>query len=172
MNACTYHELPQENTIPIWLLPCTCGTQRCHCNAMLKPDILCILGHPYNSPPPPPEAPTPKITIQFIAFTYCNDIFSDETSERKNVKYQPLINNIIARGWNVAPLIVLASGAKATTHIPSMKELEIKLKLPTSQIKNTFKQINIITIQYAHSILIHKRRIEYRQSIVDLHNHT
>ena len=88
------------------------------------------------------------------------------------MKYQPLINNIIARGWNVAPLIVLASGAKATTHIPSMKELEIKLKLPTSQIKNTFKQINIITIQYAHSILIHKRRIEYRQSIVDLHNHT
>ena len=52
MNACTYHELPQENTIPIWLLPCTCSTQRCHCNAMLKPDILCILGHPYNSPPP------------------------------------------------------------------------------------------------------------------------
>ena len=24
---------PQENTIPTWLLPCTCDTQRCHCNA-------------------------------------------------------------------------------------------------------------------------------------------
>jgi hypothetical protein len=74
-------------------------------------------------------------------------MFSVETRERKITKYQPLINNIIARGWNVAPLIVLASGARATTHIPSMKELETKLKLPTSQIRIAFKQINIIVIQ-------------------------
>ena len=169
MNACTYNVLLRENTIPTWLLPCTCKTQRCHCNARLKPDILCILGHPYNSPPP--EAPTPAITIQFIEFTYCNDKFSAETRERKTTKYQPLINNIITGGWNVAPLIVLASGARATTHIPSMNELETKLKLPTSQIRNTFKQINTIAIQYAHSILIHKRRIENRQPITDLQIH-
>ena len=80
MNAGTYNELPQDNTVPTWLLPCTCGNQRCHCNARLKPDILCILGHPYNHPPP--EAPTPKITIQFIEFTYCNDRFSTETREK------------------------------------------------------------------------------------------
>jgi hypothetical protein len=98
-------------------------------------------------------------------------MFSAETRERKITKYQPLINNIIARGWNVAPLIVLAAGARATTHIPSMKELEPKLKLPTSQIRNTFKQINIIAIQYAHSILIHKRHIENKQPILDLQNH-
>ena len=57
MNAGTYNELPQENIVPTWLLPCTCGTLRCHCNARLEPDILCILGHPYNYPPP--EVPTP-----------------------------------------------------------------------------------------------------------------
>ena len=74
MNAGTYNELPQDNTIPTWLLPCTCGAQRCHCNAILKPDILCIIGHPYNSPPP--KTPTPNTTIQFIEFTYCNDRFS------------------------------------------------------------------------------------------------
>jgi hypothetical protein len=91
-----------------------------------------------------------------------------ETRERKNTKYQPLINNIIARGWNVAPLMVLAAGARATTHIPSMKELETKLKLPTTIIRNTFKQINIIAIQYAHSILVHKRRLENRQPITNL----
>ena len=90
----------------------------------------------------------------------------------KITKYQPLINDIIARGWNVAPLIVLASGARATIHIPSMNELATKLKLPTSQIRSTFKQINIIAIQYAHTILIHKRRIENRQSITGLQNHT
>jgi hypothetical protein len=81
MNAGTYNELPQENTVPPWLLPCTCDTQRYHCNARLKPDIICILGHPYNSPPP--EAPTPAITIQFIEFTYCNDKISIETIEPK-----------------------------------------------------------------------------------------
>jgi len=95
-------------------------------------------------------------------------MFYAETRERKITKYQPLINNIIARGWNVAPLIVLASGARATTHIPSMKELETKLKLPTSQIRIAFKQINIIVIQKAHSTLIHKRPIENRQPILDL----
>ena len=50
MNAWTYNKIPQENTIPTWLLTCTCDTQRCHCNARLKPDILCIIGHPYNHP--------------------------------------------------------------------------------------------------------------------------
>jgi hypothetical protein len=158
MNAGTYNDSPPENTVPPWLLPCTCDTQRCHCNARLKPDILCVLGQPYNSPPP--EVPTPITTIQFIEFTYCNDRVSSETTERKITKYQPLINDILARGWNVAPLIVLALGARATTHIPSMNELATKFKLPTSQIRSTFKQLNIIAIQYAHSILIHKRRIE------------
>jgi hypothetical protein len=169
INACTYNELPQENIVPTLLLPCTCNTQRCYCNARLKPDIICLLGHPYNSPPP--DAPTPTITIQFIECTYCNDRFYVETRERKITKYQPLIDNIIARGWNVAPLIELASGARATTHIPLMNELETKLKLPTSQIRSTFKQINIIATQYAHSILIHKRRIENKQSIANLQNH-
>ena len=80
-------------------------------------------------------------------------------------KYQPLLTNITDNGWIVAPLIVLASGARATTHIPSMKALETQLKLPTTQIKNTFKQLNIIATQYAHSILIHKRRLENKQPI-------
>jgi hypothetical protein len=170
MNAGIYNDLPPENTVPSWLLPCTCNTPRCHCNARLKPDILCLLGHPYNSPPL--DAPTPTTTIQFIEFTYCNDRFSDETMDRKITKYQPLINDIVARGWNVAPIIVLASGARATTHIPSMNALATKLKLPTSHIKSTFKQLNIIAIQYAHTILIHKRRLENKQSIIGLQNHT
>ena len=62
-NAGTHNEIPQENTVPPWLLPCTCDAQRCHCNARLKPDIMCIIGHPYNRPPP--ETPTPNIIIQY-----------------------------------------------------------------------------------------------------------
>ena len=47
MNAGTFNDNPQENTVPNWLLPCICGTQRCHCNSRFKPDILCVKGLPY-----------------------------------------------------------------------------------------------------------------------------
>ena len=49
--------------------------------------------------------------------------------------------------------------ARATTHIPSMEKLETKLKLFAMKFKNTFQQTNIIAIQYAHSILVHKQRL-------------
>ena len=113
MNAGTHSELPQENMVPTWLLPCTCGAQRCHCSAKLKPDILCVIGHP-----------APELTIQIIKFTYCNDSFASEFLKRKTTKYHLLINNILTRGWNVAPLMVLVASARATTHIPSMNKLE------------------------------------------------
>ena len=128
MNAGTHNELPQENIVPPWLLPCTCDAQRCHCFAKLKLDILCVIGHPYNHPPQ--ESPAPKLTIQFIEFTYCNDIFVAETLNRKTIKYQPLINNIKTKGWNVAPLMVLVASARATTYISSMNKLETIFKLP------------------------------------------
>ena len=51
MNAGTFNDNPQENTVPNWLLPCTCGTQRCHCNSRFKPDILCVKGLPYQNTP-------------------------------------------------------------------------------------------------------------------------
>jgi hypothetical protein len=129
---------------------------------------LYVAGHPYNDPPP--EIPTRDITIQFIEFTYYNDRFATDTLDRETMKYQPLIDNITTKGWNVAPLIVLAAGARDTTHIPSMKKLETTLKLPITKIKDTFKQINIIATHYAHFALVHKRRPENRQTIDDLHN--
>jgi hypothetical protein len=52
MNAGTFDNNPQENTVPLWLLLCTCGQQRCQRNARLKANILCIKGLPYQSPPP------------------------------------------------------------------------------------------------------------------------
>ena len=104
MNAGTYNNNPQENTVPHWLLPCTCN-QRCHCNARFKPDILCIRGLPYQSNPP--LNPDNNLTIQFIEFTYCNDRFSPETIDIKTEKYQPLIESITNRGWKVDPLIVI-----------------------------------------------------------------
>ena len=146
MNAGIHNDQPQENRVPPWL-PCTCDTQRCQCNARLKPDILCIIGHPYNHLPP--ETPTPDLTIQFIKFTYCNDRFASETLDKNITKYQLLINNIITKGWKVVPLMVLAAGARGTTYIPLIKNMESTFTLPITKIKSTFKQINTIVAQYA-----------------------
>ena len=59
------------------------------------------------------------------------------------------------------------AGARATTHIPSMKNMKTILKVPLIN-KHTFQQINMIATQFAHSILVHKRRLENRQLITYL----
>jgi hypothetical protein len=46
-----------------------------------------------------------------------------------------------------------------------MKQLEQTFKLSENYAKHTFKAINTIAIQYASSILLHKRCIENNQAI-------
>jgi len=48
--------------------------------------------------------------------------------------------------WKVDPFIVIIAGARGTTHPPSMKLLETKLKLPETVLKHTFKAINTTAI--------------------------
>ena len=163
MNASTYNNNPQENTVPHWLLSCTCN-QRCHCNARFKPDILCIRGLPYQSNPP--LNPDNNLTIQFIKFTYYNDRFSPKTIDIKIEKYQPLIESITNRGWKVETLIVIIAGEpRAFTYISSMKIIKEKFEIPKKSIEKTFKEINIIVVYHAMSIILHKRRIENNQPI-------
>ena len=64
----------------------------------------------------------------------------------------------------VEPLIVIMAGARASTHIPSMKILEFS-KIPEKTIRNTFKEINTIAIYYAMSIILHKRKIENNEPL-------
>ena len=61
--------------------------------------------------------------------------------------------------------MVMTVGARATTHIPSMKILEEKLKIPKEAIKQTFTEINTIAIQHAMSIILHKRRLENNEPL-------
>jgi hypothetical protein len=112
--------------------------------------------------------PNPILTIQFIEFTYCNDRFSPEKILAKTSKYQPLIDNIHENGWFIAPVIVITTGIRATTHIPSMALLHDKLKLPKSVIKQTCININNIAIHHAMSILLHKCKLEINQRLAIL----
>jgi hypothetical protein len=108
-NAGTFQNNPPENMVPAWLLPCSCTLHRCMCYAQLRPDILCVRGLPYNSPPP--ANPHPHLTIQFVEFTYCNDQFSQDIVALKIAKYSPLIQKIQEHRWQVAPLITITAGA-------------------------------------------------------------
>ena len=116
MNARTFNNNPQEKysppMAPTLHMRTTKMQQRCHCNARLKPDLLCIKGLPYQGTPP--SNPTYNLTIQYIEFTYTNDKFSQETINNKIQKYQPLIDNLKHQGWKVDPLIVITAGAQGT----------------------------------------------------------
>jgi hypothetical protein len=159
VNAGKFEGQPQENTIPNWLLPCSYNnqTQRCQCNAKLKPDILCIQNHPYNADPP--QEPNHTLTAQFIEFTYCNDRYSPEKIQEKTSKYLGLINDIKAKGWNVDPLIILTARAKGSIYKNTISELKHAYTLPKNIIEPMVSQLNIIAIKYARNILLLKRKL-------------
>jgi len=62
-------------------------------------------------------------------------------------------------------LIVITTGARGTTYTLSIKLLATKFKLPEATLKNIFKTINTIAIQFASSIILHKRKIENNQPL-------
>jgi hypothetical protein len=138
-------------------------TQRCQCNAKLRPDILCIRNHQYNTNPP--QGPNHTLIVQFIEFTYCNDKYSLDKIQEKTDKYLGLINDIKARGWNVDPLITLTAGARGSTHKNTISELKRVYSLPKSIIEPMVSQLNIIAIKYAMNILLFKRKLENNQPL-------
>ena len=60
MNAGRYDEWSQENTVPTWLLPCTCNNQRCYNNARFKPEKIVHHRTIVWLPPPPIRSPPTK----------------------------------------------------------------------------------------------------------------
>jgi hypothetical protein len=165
-STCPLSRCPNPNRFyghPMHAFLCEFVCGRDHCNARFKPDLLCVRELPYQSTPP--TFPADNLTIQFIEFTYTNDKFSQDTINNKIQKYQPLINNIIQQGWKVDPLLVISAGAIGTTHAPSKKQMETIFLLYENFVNHTFKEIYTIAIQYAGSILLHKRRIENNQSL-------
>jgi hypothetical protein len=94
---------------------------------------MCICNHPYNAEPP--TKPSPTLIIQFIEFTYCNDRFSLDKINEKTIKYQGLIDDIKARGWNVDPLLVLTAGARGSTYKNILSVLTNSYKIPKTLIQ-------------------------------------
>jgi hypothetical protein len=166
VNANTFHNNPLKNTVPTWLLSCTCSTNHYHYNARLPPNLLCMSGLPYLY-----YLPTkidPNLTIQFIEFSYTNDRFPTESIQHKIDKYRPFLDDIKTLEWNFDPLIVIIVGARGTTHLPSHATISKTFKLPKSIITSLLSKLNEISIQYLTSIILHKRQIENNQSLPNL----
>ena len=60
-NVNTNANTPHKNTIPPWILNCTCNTSKCICLAKLMLDIIYIRGAPFEQSGP--LNPTPDLII-------------------------------------------------------------------------------------------------------------
>ena len=88
--ASNQHGNYQNNTIPPWLLSCTCNTAQCECLAKLRPEIVYIQDATYEQNGPL----ILDLTIRIIKFTFTHN---DQAVQTKEDKYNPLINAIRAQ---------------------------------------------------------------------------
>jgi len=65
--------------------------------------------------------------------------------------------------------IVITVGARGATHTPSMNSIEIIFKIPKINIKHMVEEINVIAIQYASSIILHKKENRKRRATTNRH---
>jgi hypothetical protein len=162
-NAGNTNNNIQEQTVPYWLIECTCPQTRCQCHAKLRPNILCILGVPNHIPTP--LAPSHTKIIQFIEFTYCHDRFPKHAITQKHAKYDPLINTIQSKGQKMNPLITITAGVRGAIHEQSIKKLE-DLNIPKTSIKSLMKSIHQNAINYLTYLVLNKRKLDNKQNTV------
>ena len=155
-NAGHLNNKPPEQTIPEWLLKCTCTQTPCQCQAKLRPDILCIIGASNHTQTP--ISPSPISIVQFIEFTYYHDRFPDQALTHKHNKYEPLINAI-----QTNPLITITAGVRWAIHEHSINKLA-HLKIPKTTIKTLMKNIHQNAIKYFTYLVLNKRKLDDKQA--------
>ena len=162
INAGNQNSRPQDNTIPQWLLQCTCPTIPCTCLAKLRPNILCILGAPIiaNPPPPPNANPIKNHTLHWSHLLPWQ--FPNTTHNEKAAKYNRLIHALRTTGWQVNPLIITTTGVRGAIHEQPIKDLE-KLKIPKNKIKTLMKHLQQIAIKHLTYLILNKRKQDNKQ---------
>jgi len=165
INAGKFKDRTPDNTIPSWLLPCTCYLPRCKCPARLRPDILCILGTTPTAQPP--FSPNPSLKIQIFEFTYCNDRFPQEATTRKLEKYDILLPLLTQQGWAVLPQKIITAGIRGSIHTATTKSL-LDLKIPNNKIQKLMETFSQISIRYLTHIILNKRKLEKKQAPIPL----
>ena len=154
-DACYLNNKPLKQTIPNWLLKCTCSQPTCQCQAKLRPDNLCIIGTPNLTKTP--ISPSPTHIVQFIKFTYCHNRSFNQTVTHKYTKYDPLISTIHNIEWKTNPLITITSWLKMAIYKHSINKLS-NSKNFKSNIKTLMKNVHQITIKYLTYLILDKKK--------------
>jgi hypothetical protein len=162
-NTGNLNNINQEQTVPEWLIECTCTQTRCQCHAKLRPNIMCILGVPNHTPTP--LLPSHTYTIQFIKFTYCHNRFPKQAITQKHAKYDPLINAIRNKQWKTKPLITITTGVKKAIHEQSIENLA-DLNITKSSIKSLMKNLHQNAIKYLIYLILNERKLDNKQNTV------
>ena len=120
-------------------------------------------GHTTRTRPPhrqpTPLTPTSSNVIQFIGFTYCNDVFPHATYNEKIAKYNPLIPSLKSIVWQVNPLITITYGYRGFNRDEQpIKDLG-KLKILKNDTKRLVKHLLQIAIKYLTDLIINKREL-------------
>ena len=152
-----------DQTIPDWLLKCTCLQTQCKCHPKLRPYILCIIGAPNQTQTP--MTPSPTRTVQLIEFTYYHDKFPEQALMHKNTKYDPLINTIQNNGWKTKPLITITARVRGAIHEHSVDK-RTKLKIPETNIKSLMKNLHQNAIRYLTHPILNTRKLDNKQTPV------
>ena len=160
-NAGKLINQPPDQTVPEWLLKCTCTQEPCQCQAKLSPDIMCIIGAPNQTRTP--ILPSPNYTIQFIESTYYHDIFLEQARSHKHAKHDPLITTLHNNGWETNPLITITAGVRGAIHENSIEQL-INLKIPKTYTKTLMKNIHRNAIKYLIYLVLNKRKLDNKQN--------
>ena len=166
-NAGTSNNNRQEQTVPEWLIECTCTQTKCQCHAKHRPNILCYFGASNHTSTP--LLPSNAHTIQFMEFTYCHDRFPEQAITQQQAKYDPLINAIQNKRWKVNPLITITAGVRGAIHEQPIHKID-ELNIPKTIIKNLMKNIHQNAIKYLTYIVLNKRKLDNKQPPLHLPN--
>jgi hypothetical protein len=73
------------------------------------------------------------VTIKFVEFTYCKDIFSSKKIRDKEAKYKLVIEDFKKQGWTIGAIIVIIARARGAIY--QITKIQLKqnfLKFKTS----------------------------------------
>jgi hypothetical protein len=87
-----------------------------------------------------------------MLLSYIEIVYTKNSDKKYQNTKRGSTKTLYCKCWKIDPVIVITAGARAATHTPSMKNIETTFKIP----KHTFEEINVIAIQYALSIILHK----------------
>lgn len=164
INGGKFNNRTPNNTIPSWLLPCTCLLPK-HKYPRPSYDLIYYVSQKHHRQLNHHSPPNPNIKVQ-IAFTYCKGTFPTTAIEYKLDKYAILQPLLIQHGMSYRQQSLLYVLGKLSILKPpnSLKEFNIT----TCDIQKLMKSFSQFAIRYLMHIILNKWKLEKKLSLIPL----